>query len=141
MTETAAQRSTVECTLSLAGRDFDLEAVTDALGVQPTKVWRQRRQALAERTDLPNLEWQLTVGPECWSIFDDGVQALATLMAGREERVRDLGARLGLKVAVVVYAVLVDERPAYVLSPSSLRWLAEVGAELSIEIADRRNLD
>jgi hypothetical protein len=55
-------------------------------------------------TSVASPDWQLTVGPECWSIFDDGVQALATLMAGREERVRDLCAQLGLKVAVVVKA-------------------------------------
>lgn len=133
---------TVECSLSLSGRNFDEAAVTAALALKPTDIWRQKRPDLAARVDLANLSWNVRVGPSSWTSLDEAVDALLAAVGDAHARVSTSANAFGLKVSVVCVVILYQGNPpSYFVAAKNVRAIADMGAELSVEIFDRRDLD
>ena len=117
-------RPRVRTTLEIRGVDLDLDAITEALGVEPTYT------RLGETYD----DWEYTIPrAECASVSErlgtlrralgDGAGRLAPALEGRAA---DVGVELS------VHAVIGDE-PDLTLTRGDLAFLGSMGAELGID--------
>jgi hypothetical protein len=134
-------RATIECILSIAGRDFDPEECGRAIGIEGGRIWRQRHEHLLYRTDLSNVEWSYSVGPDDIATIDEAVRNLQERLESATKQIAEYASRGGLKTAVVCLVVIHTVPPTYFLSTQAMRWLIELGAEFSMDIIDRRELE
>jgi hypothetical protein len=136
MTDEAA--TLIEGVFSIAGRDFDPDECSREVGLEPTRVWRQRHVHLLHRTDLPNVAWELGVGPEPFDTLDDPVRLVLGKLGPSAERIVAYAARRQLKLTMTCLITIHAIPPAYVLSPETMRQMVALNAEFTMDIADLR---
>jgi hypothetical protein len=93
------EQALVEAQFNLAGRDFDPEDVTKALGIQATDIWRQRLKHMLERTDFPTINWRYTLAKHPSDSLDESLQRLLLPFSGKEDVVVRLARTNSLSIS------------------------------------------
>jgi hypothetical protein len=136
--KTMTEVTTIECTFALSGRGFDPAEIDRDLGMTSTRIWRQRHAHLLVQADLPTVAWEYTIGPEPFDMLDEPVRRLVDLFYPVARIVTALADRLPARAAVVALVKLLSNRSAYVLSGETMRKLASLHAEFSMDLIDLR---
>lgn len=119
----------------ISGRDFDPDACSAALGLQPSNIWRQRREHL-DLADLPNVEWQLGFeGKEIYSLDEAAAEVVALVWPARE-RIRAFVSQNGLRATLACSVRIDEDRPEYCLSPDVMSKLGWLDCKFCLDIFD-----
>jgi hypothetical protein len=124
--------------LTLAGRDFDPDECTRAIGVAPTEVWTQRRDQLRARADLDNVVWSVGIDEASHDSVSDAVDAVLDLIWPRRDAIVRHAEQRGLRIAMSCTVRIHADAPEYSLSARTIQRLAELKAELVLDIFDHR---
>ena len=117
-------RPRVRASFGITGNDLDLDAITEALGVEPTYA------RLGETYD----DWEYTIPrAECTSV-SERIGALEAVFGDRTEQISAVRKRYAANVSVELslHAVIGDE-PDLTLTRGDLAFLGSMGAELGID--------
>jgi hypothetical protein len=128
----------VECVFVLSGRDFDPDACGRELGIEGTHNWRQTHEHLVHRTDLPNAEWGIGIGPDVFDEIDLPVRMVLERLASITSLIVDYAVRHKLSAGVSCKVKVYTQPPVYALSPDAMRSMAQLGAEFTMDIIDLR---
>lgn len=131
-------RDGVSAFLVLSGNDFDLDDCSRAVGLEPTKVWQQRREALARREDLANTEWMVGVEKQPFDCLSDAVEAVLVRVWEHREDIQTYAAQHGLEVYLACNVTIWENAPEYSLSAETMQRLSEFGANFILDIFDYR---
>jgi hypothetical protein len=127
----------ISVTLCVGGDEFDADGLTRILGIQPTKIWRQRpelSQHLKAHPDVPKFSWNYKLARQpSWVIEEITVRLLSTFHS-KYELLRQFVHDHNLKVAVACYIRTNGHRPVLELSAETIKLLAELDATFSIDI-------
>lgn len=120
----------------IAGRDFDPHSVTTILGVEPTEVWRQERQELLSRRDLPTVCWKLGFKKQPFMSIDDAVGRVLGDIWPLRQRVLQWSEANSSQVGIECSVSIFEDRPVYELSAITIARLAELRCEFLLDIFD-----
>lgn len=122
--------------LYISGRDFDPQACSAFIGLQPTEIWRQKREELKQREDLPNVSWNIGHEPiEGYSV-SDAVDEVLDLVWPARERLRTFLQGQNIEVGIACTVAIHADRPIYDLSASTIRRLAELSCKFTLDVID-----
>ena len=122
--------------LVLSGNDFDSNACTDTIGLQPTSVWRQAHEHLRDRTDLDNMSWSYGYETRRGYDIDEVIQELLNDVRPCAASITQFSLQNKLKVSVTCNVTINSDRPLYKLSPNSMQGISELNAEFLMDIFD-----
>ena len=120
----------------ISGRDFDPEKCSEALGLKPSTVWRQKLEHLKARSDLANTEWQIGLDKRPLYSLDEAVLEVLGLIWPARKRIRAFLFESNLNVTLVCSVSINADRPEYCLSPTTLGRLAVLHCEFCLDIFD-----
>lgn len=126
----------ISVSLVVGGDDFDPETLSQRMDIAPTRVWSQKIQHLRERSDLPNCEWEYKLEKLETGSIDDAIRKVLDVFWEKKDSLRDFVADNKLSVAIVLYVFNEEMDPEYVISPNTMKRLAECGAELCMQLDD-----
>ncbi len=120
----------------ISGRDFDPDQCSEALGLKPSNVWRQKLEHLRARDDLANTEWQIGFNKRpLYSVNEAVIEVLDLIWLARD-RIRVFISESDLKAALVCSVTIQADRPEYCLSPVAMEKLAALNCEFCLDIYD-----
>lgn len=120
----------------ISGRDFDPDACSAALGLQPSNIWRQQREHLKNVLALPNVEWQLGFeGKEFYSL-DEATSEVVALIWPTREQVRTFVSQNGLRATLACSVRIDADRPEYCLSSDVMSKLGWLDCKFCLDIFD-----
>ena len=131
--------TTVEAIFSIIGRDFDPARVSGILGVDHTSIWRPRHARLASRTDLANIAWEYSHGPEPHTNLEAPLRPILDLFFPISDKIHQALSEVHARASIACIIVIRSVPPAYILAPHSMQQMAAMGAEFSLDILDRRD--
>jgi hypothetical protein len=77
--------ASVDSLFVVSGNNFDPSLFSKRIGVSPTKVWRRTSEALKNRQDIPELEWQFQLDKRPHDSLDEAIrEILSPFLAFRE---------------------------------------------------------
>ena len=120
----------------ISGRDFDPNICSVALGLQPSNVWRQQREHLKDRIDLPNVEWQLGFDGRALYSLDEAAAEVVDLIWPARERIRAFISQSGLRATLACSVRIDADRPEYCLSSEVMRKLGWLDCKFCLDIFD-----
>ena len=119
----------------ITGEGLDLDAITEALGVEPTEVYRKEdARAVIKEMGLAADTWGYTIPrAECASV-SERIGALEAVFGDRTGQISAVRERYAANVSVglSLHAVIGDE-PDLTLTRGDLAFLGSMGAELGID--------
>jgi hypothetical protein len=125
-------------TLVIVGGSFEPSECTQVLGITPTATCRkgERRKEYAPPAHASEWGWQTG-----WLLFesiDDSVSVVIDKFWPLQREVRAYVKDVGAQVAVVTAVEVYEDRPEYGLSRRTIKRLAALGAEYSMDLYDYR---
>jgi lambda repressor-like predicted transcriptional regulator len=134
------KRDSLGVFVTLAGRDFDPDECTRAIGLEPSAVWKQRHEHLQSRLDLDSINWSVGFDEKACDTLSDAVdEVLDRVWPHREAMVRHAAER-GLRITVTCTVRIHAAAPEYSLSPRTIERLAELKAGFLMDIFDHRDV-
>jgi len=121
---------------SIGGWDFDTDACTAAIGISPTRIWRQSHAHLAQHPDIPNTNWTVELEHRQLYSLDDGLAELFALLLPSRDRILSFLQASGLRGGFGSNVTIRADRPLYHLSPETLSTLASFHCEYLMDIYD-----
>lgn len=120
---------------SLIGEDFDVDLVTDLLGITPTEVLIKGEKP--ENKNIPNIEtsWSIATGFE--ESFDINIQLskLLNIFSEKQEILKELQKRFNLLMIISVTIYLAEEGfPAIYLEKETINFLSKIEAMIDIDM-------
>ena len=119
----------------ITGEGLDLGAITEALGVEPTEIYRKEdARAVIKEMGLAADTWGYTIPrAECASV-SERIGALEAVFGDRTGQISAVRERYAANVSVELslHAVIGDE-PDLTLTRGDLAFLGSMGAELGID--------
>ena len=120
----------------IAGWDFEPDDITDKLGLVPTEVWKQKREHLLSRKDIPNVSWNLGKHEERIYSVSDAVESVMDLLLPVKEKIKHVSEKPNYHVGITCSVTIYEDNPIYDLSVSAISKLSELGCEFSLDIFD-----
>jgi len=126
---------TITTVLSIGGHEFNPDELTSLVGVEPTKIWTQKRDWIrVTHPDINTVEWVYEVeNQKKWSLGEAIEYVLDVFWSKREEICQFLS-KNQLRMHV-------DCRPfgdatvlEYIIGPEAIRKMAFFGATLSLAV-------
>jgi len=128
----------IRASFCVVGRNWDPHECTEAIGIQPTKIWHQQRPALRKRRDLNTEEWVLVWEKQELYDTDEAVQGVLNMIYPARDRLRAFLQANGLRCTVVCTVFIrgdpTADRPVYELSSQTIERLATLGAGFVLEV-------
>ena len=124
----------IEATLCITKKDFEFEAVTNLLELEPTEKWVQKYDQL-KNTELDYKSWNLSTGVFDNDSISEVVEELLKKIDEKEDKIRTL-VETGFSISVVCVVKVWTDKPIYELSKGVISKLADIYAEFSIDILD-----
>ncbi len=120
----------------IAKHNLEVEACTAAIGIEPTRVWRQRHTHLSDHPDIPNTNWIVEHRDRALDRVSEAVDEVLDLIWPRKAEIRAFLDRSGATASVVCNIHLGEnhERPVYELSAGTIRRLGELGCDFEMDI-------
>jgi uncharacterized protein DUF4279 len=120
----------------ISGWDLDPDACTVEVGLEPSDVWRQKHDELRARADIPSVSWNIRrVRTDSYSV-GESVDEILDLVWSSRERVKTFVNGKNVLVGVACSVTIQSDRPVYELSANTIRRLAELGCEFTLDIID-----
>ncbi len=125
---------------TLTGFGFNPDEVTISLGVQPTRTWRQGdprgKTLLRHKSD----GWELSTGYE--ELDEENsidmikqIRSIFGRLQPHTSKLKEMCARLKVDARVCcVMHIEGDDRPAIYFDRDIVKWLAELGADIDIDL-------
>jgi hypothetical protein len=111
------------------------------MGLEDAEIWRQRRDALRDRKDLPDAAVEIAYGPVPCESIDECARGIMARINGHEDRILSSASEWGLSVVLTCLVRVYQERPLYTLSSEVIGTLSVIGAEFSLDVIDLREED
>jgi Domain of unknown function (DUF4279) len=127
--------------LRIVGSNLDPEQVTADLGILPTQV-RRKGEARSKTSNWPTTMWGIEVlppGQDDWSSLEDGLNALLSVVAPVQSRIRRYSTANEVFLWCGHFTSSFDGGP--VLTPNLLRSLAEMGVQLVLDTYRENDLE
>lgn len=120
----------------VAGDSFDTEACTRLFGMNPTEVWRQKRQELVDRPDISNVAWLIRKSKRPLYSVDDAVNEVLDVVWPARQAIRDFADQNAVDIGINCNVTIYEDRPVYELSRQSINRLAQIGCSFGLDIFD-----
>ena len=128
-------RPRVRASFGITGDDLDLGAITEALGVEPTEIYRKEdARAVIKEMGLAADTWGDTIPRAEGTSAAERVGAVEAVFRDRTGQISAVRERYAANVSVELslHAVIGDE-PDLTLTRGDLAFLGSMGAELGID--------
>jgi hypothetical protein len=116
--ESQCSSPTISTYFYIAGWDLDPAACTSAIGLEPSEIWRQKREELKRRDDLPSVSWNIGHERRESHSVSEAVDTVLDLVWPARDRVKAFVLGKGLEVGVACTGTIQRDRPVYDLSPN-----------------------
>ena len=118
---------------------MDTDKCTDAIGLSPTKIWRQRHERIdLAHPEIPNTNWLIKLEDRALYSTDDGLAELFEIIWPARERIKSFLCLSGLKGEFASVVTMYEDRPLWQLKPATFTKLAWFGCEWTMDIFDHR---
>lgn len=136
--EQMTNRDGVSAFLVLSGDSFDPRDCSRAVGLEPTKIWQQRREDLARREELANTEWMVGFEKQPFDCLSEAVSAVLARVWEHREGIREYAEQHGLAICMVCNVTIWENAPEYSLTSKVMQRLSELDADFLLDIFDYR---
>jgi Domain of unknown function (DUF4279) len=121
--------------LSIGGHDFNPDEITSLVGIEPTKIWRQRREWIKSTLpDINTIEWRYELKEQRKSSLGEAIEEILDVLWSKKDTISGFLLENRLKMHI-------DCRPfgdasviVYIIQPEVMRKMAFFGASLSLAI-------
>jgi hypothetical protein len=120
---------------SLAADEADLDVITEAIGLEPTGVRKKDEWPIQSiNAGIACDVWDLSTDLRYSTSVDESLGAIINMLRGKEGAIRHLAEKYDMRVSftVAIYAEATT-MPDLSLKRESLRFLAELGADISFD--------
>ncbi len=118
----------------LGGQDFNPEEFSALLGMQPTEIWRQKREELKQRKDLRHVQWIWELGWHEENVLDVVVQRLIDPFIPKAAEIRGFADRYGCEFEVEVMLRGVLDAIELCIYPATSYKLHVLGCPLHLRV-------
>lgn len=122
--------------LCICGWDFDPAMVTSAIGLEPSKVWKQKHKHLLSRKDIPNTCWTLGRGKQKKYSVSEAVDEVLDLIWPKRAEIKKFVMNDSFNVGIDCSVTIWEDRPVYDLSEKVIKRMADLGCEFGLDIYD-----
>ena len=130
-----SQAPVIKSCLAIGADDLDPDAITQQLGLEPTRIWRQKRKHL-EELSVPNTQWVLEIETTSKDSVSEALDELIAVLWPIRDRVRELAQSASSWTWFVSTVIIHEDRPLYDLQPATIEKLAYWGCEWNLDIYD-----
>ena len=120
----------------ISGWDFDPGKCTLTIGLEPSEIWKQKHKHLLDRRDVPNTSWNLGKQKQRKYSVSEAVDEVLDLSWPKRKEIIRLSRDKSFNVGVTCSITIYDDRPVYDLSLKTIKRLADLGCEFSLDIFD-----
>ncbi len=120
----------------IAGWDFDPAICTLAIGLDPSEIWKQEHKHLLGQKDIPNISWNLCRKKQRSYSVSEAVDEVLDLIWHKREEVIRFSMNSNFNVGVTCSVTIHEDRPTYDLSLTTIKRMAGLGCEFSLDIFD-----
>lgn len=132
---------TLNTGFTIGGQDFDTDACTRAIGIEPSQVWRQTRADLIDDPRLANVQWTIELrGRELFST-DDAVREVINIVWPKRREIAAFVEANNLECSVTCNITIHGDQPVYEVSVETMSRLVELNADLGFDIFDFSECD
>lgn len=121
---------------SIAGRDFDTDECTSAIGLEPSEIWRQKIPELRQRMDLPNVNWSIRRESKTLYSVSDVVDQVIDAVWSHRDRIEDYVRGKPLEVVITCTVTMFHDRPVLDLSAATIRRMADMKCGFTLDVID-----
>lgn len=107
-----------------------------AIGLRPTKIWRQHHQHLLTRTHLDAVQWIYGIDKVPSDDVDDVLASLLEQVWEHRDAIKEFALNEGIRTSITCITTITDASPLFHLMPTTLSRLAYLGVEVSFGIYD-----
>jgi len=129
------QAPVIKSCLAIGADDLDPDAITQQLGLEPTRIWRQKREHL-EALPVAKIQWVLEIETTSKDSVSEALDELIEVLWPVRDRVREVAQSATSRTWFVSTVVIHKDRPSYDLQPATIEKLAYWGCEWSLDIYD-----
>lgn len=126
----------ISVSLVLGSDDLDPDACSEAIGISPTEVWRQKHKSFLNVDTVPNVQWIISTDKIMSYSIDEPLSQLLDLVYVREEEIRRYVADTAVKCVVTCNVTFKGDRPLYEISNRNLERIGRLGASFQMDIFD-----
>ena len=126
----------ISAEISVSGQSFDPSVCTTAVGITPTRVWRQTREWLLDRPDLPNVSWLVSVEKVASYSTDETARMVLDIVWPRRKQLKRFVADHDVHLELTCSVTIHEDRPLYELSVGTMKRLVFLGADFGLDIFD-----
>ena len=120
----------------ISGWDFDPAMVTSAIGLEPSKVWKQKHEHLLHRKDIANTCWSLGREKQRNYSVSEAVDEVLDLIWPKRAEIKKFVMNDSFDVGIDCSVTIWEDRPVYELSAKVIKRLADLGCEFGLDIYD-----
>jgi len=117
----------------ISGNGFNTDECTRAIGREPTEIGHPKE---GERPEINDTEWIIDTGKLKLYSVDEVVSSLMEDVWPHRERIETFLKQTALKGSFCCFVTIFEERPLYELSEETMRKMAALGCDFSMDIYD-----
>ena len=120
----------------IAGRDFDPQDVTRAIGLEPTNVWHATNDAVINDARMDTVNW--SVGREKLALYstDEAVREVLEIVWPNREAILQYLNASRVSATLVCNVTIWEDRPVYELAAETMSRLATLDCEFALDLFD-----
>lgn len=127
-------RPEMSVALTFTGAGFDPDGVTATLGLEPTETWRFGDRILNTRLKREHDGWSLSTGRKKEIELENQVRSILEKVQSRLNKVKSVSDEHDLDVELACVVYVADETPSMHLDSEVVELMAELGAEIDIDL-------
>ena len=108
---------------------------TEAFGIEPTEVWRQRHDHVRKSLHTTDC-WAVGLKRQPFYSTDDAVRKVLEIVWPLKDKIRNFVREQNLTVTLVCNVTIFGDRPVYGLGADTIEKLAWLEAEFGLDIFD-----
>ncbi len=120
----------------IGSNDLDPDQCSHVLGLEPTTVWRQKREHLRGIPQVPNVQWVLSTGKVRGYTIDEPLSLLLETLWPHKAAVLEFVSDARAECFVTCTVTITCDRPLYEISVANLLKLAELRAPFRMDLFD-----
>jgi hypothetical protein len=124
----------IDVAFCIEGRDLFPADVTEAVGLEPTKVWHATHPTVISDSRMSTVNW--IVGREKLAIYstDEAVRTLLEVVWPHREAILQYLRTSNTSASLTCYVTIWEDRPVYDLSADTMSRLAVLDCEFGMDI-------
>lgn len=117
------------------GDDFDVQEITNELGIVPTKTWNKGENIRKTERRYSFTNWEYRIGPLYTLSTDAAMERLERLFSKKANKLCELKRKYNLNIGIeVVVYIRQNEPPGIVFEPRFIKFVNQIGATIDIDL-------